>query len=206
MTHEAMRLKNASSFFREPVARCASAQTVRPHPSHLLRFDPLAIVAAALLCIAVVPRVDAQAELRPEVVPSVALPADLDRVLRDYERAWLAEDAKGLAALFIPDGMALPNGRPPARGAAEIAEAYASSAGSPLALRALAYSVSGDLAYIVGGFAPAAGEPDFGKFVLVLRRAANGRWLIAADIDNANAMPRRPPPQQHDPTKPAPQS
>jgi uncharacterized protein (TIGR02246 family) len=204
MTQKQMR--PSSAFFRKPAAACTSAQTVRPHDSHFFRIDRVAIVTAALLCVAAAPRVDAQAELRPELTPSVTLPADLDRVLRDYERAWLAKDAQGLAALFTPDGMALPNGRPPARGAAAIAEAYASSAGSPLALRALAYAVAGDLAYIVGGFAPATGEPDFGKFVLVLRRAADGRWLIAADIDNANAMPRRAPPQQHDPTKPAPQS
>jgi ketosteroid isomerase-like protein len=48
-----------------------------------------------------------------------------------------------------------------------------------------------------GAFAPAAGEPDSGKFVLVLRRGADGDWKIAADIDNVNAEPE-PEPEQSD--------
>jgi ketosteroid isomerase-like protein len=91
--------------------------------------------------------------------------------------------------------MALHNGSPPARGVAQISAGYAEAAGSPLSLRALAYAVSHDMAYIVGGFAPAAGEPDHGKFVLVLRRGSDGDWKIAADIDNTNALPGAPTPE-----------
>lgn len=124
--------------------------------------------------------------------PSVTLPPGLDRVLRDYERAWAAGDTAALARLFAPGGMALPNGRPPARGAEEIRAAYAAGSGSPLSLRALDFAVSGDLAYVIGGFGAAPDRPDFGKFVLVLRRGAGDRWLIVADMDNANAPPPRP--------------
>src|SRR5688572_10747688 len=46
-------------------------------------------------------------------LPSVALPAALDRVLRDYERAWRANDAPALAALFAEDGFVMQGGRPP---------------------------------------------------------------------------------------------
>lgn len=134
-----------------------------------------------------------------EPLASVALPADLDRVLRDYERAWIANDPAALAALFTTDGMALPNGQLPARGPEAIRKAYSQGAGGPLSLRALAYRVSGDLAYIIGGFGAAPDKPDYGKFVLVLRRGSDGRWMLLADIDNANRMP--PPP-----TPPAPQS
>jgi hypothetical protein len=38
-----------------------------------------------------------------------ALPPDLDRVLRDYERAWSAGDAKAIALLFTEDGVLLQN-------------------------------------------------------------------------------------------------
>jgi ketosteroid isomerase-like protein len=135
-------------------------------------------------------------------LPTVTLPPELDRVLRDYEQAWTQKQPSALAALFTAQGMALQNGSPPARGAAQIAARYAEAAGSPLSLRPLAYSVSHDMAYIVGGFAPAAGEPDSGKFVLVLRRGSDGRWEIAADIDNMNALPQAPLPEPAQPDAP----
>lgn len=126
-------------------------------------------------------------------LPSIALPPAIDRVLRDYEKAWAAKDDEALARLFTSDGYALPNGQPPAAGATAIRAAYAQNAGMPLALRALHYAESADMAYIIGGFSGEAGKPDFGKFVLVLRRGTDGIWRIAADMDNANALPKRAP-------------
>jgi ketosteroid isomerase-like protein len=126
-------------------------------------------------------------------LPSVQLPPELDRVLRDYEKHWSANKPADVAALFTADGMALPNGSPPAAGAAQITAAYARAAGQPLSLRAIHYTATADMAYIIGGFASEAGKPDGGKFVLVLKKAADGKWMIAADMDNMNAMPRRAP-------------
>lgn len=123
-------------------------------------------------------------------LPSTVLPTELDRVLRDYERAWAANDTVALSALFATDGMALPNGRPPALGASQIQSALSTGPGSPLVLRALSYSISNNLAYVVGGWTTSPGKPDSGKFVLVLRRDANDRWLIVADIDNLNSWPK----------------
>jgi len=167
-----------------------------------MRTKSLKSFAVALLLTA-----GAQAQELPEAVqmpsaalpsvalPTVALPPELDRVLRAYEQAWTQKQPSALAGLFTTDGMALHNGSPPARGVAQIAAGYAEDAGSPLLLRALAYAVSHDMAYIVGAFASAAGEPDHGKFVLVLRRGSNGDWKIAADIDNLNALPGAPTPE-----------
>ena len=127
--------------------------------------------------------------------PSVQIPAEFETLLRSYERAWSAKDAAALARLFSPGGMALPNGSPPAVGNEAIAAEYAKNAGGPLSLRAIAFTQSNDLAYMVGGFSQSGSEPDIGKFVLVLRRGADGKWLIAADIDNLNFRPSRPPGQ-----------
>lgn len=123
---------------------------------------------------------------------TVALPAEIDRVLKDYEKAWIAKDTGALAKLFTADGMALPSGQMPAQGEESIRKAYSQSVGAPLNLRPVAYSASGELAYVIGGWGGASDKPEFGKFVLVLRRV-NGLWLIAADMDNSN-MPRRAPP------------
>src|SRR6185436_2510558 len=84
-------------------------------------------------------------------LPSVNLPSELNRVLRDYERAWGARDAAGLSALFAEDGFVLQGGRPPVRGRSAIRAAYAGS-GGPLRLRAFAYATSGDVGYILGGY------------------------------------------------------
>jgi ketosteroid isomerase-like protein len=130
-------------------------------------------------------------------LPSVVLPPEVDRVLRDYEKAWQARDAAALAALFTEDGFVLSNGKPAVRGRAAIKQAYAEG-GGPLALRAFAYSLDGATGYIIGAYAGTKDSPDEGKFILALRRDRGGRWLIAADIDNTNSRPKRPaaPPSQ----------
>ena len=131
--------------------------------------------------------------------PSVAVPAEVDQLLHAYERAWAANDAQALAALFAPDGFALPGGQPPARGHERIRTVYSHGGGQPTTLRALDYRASGELAYVVGAYGPADSGRDVGKFVLVLRKV-DGRWLIAADIENAN---QRMGPPQRPPAKPA---
>lgn len=121
--------------------------------------------------------------------PSVPLPTELDRVLRDYERAWQARDAAALAALFTEDGMTLSSGLPLRRGRSAIQQGYATS-GGPLSLRAVSYATDDTVGYIIGGYSEKPGQPDIGKFVLALRRSPGGPWRIAADIDNSNQPPR----------------
>jgi uncharacterized protein (TIGR02246 family) len=118
--------------------------------------------------------------------PSVTLPGALERVLRDYEKAWTAKDAAGLAALFTPDGFVLSPGQPMARGRAAIESHYGKHGGGPLALRAVAFAVDGRHGYIIGAYAQKAGEPEIGKFTLTLRKVG-GRWLIFSDMDNGNS-------------------
>ncbi|MBK9062854.1 MAG: nuclear transport factor 2 family protein [Acidobacteria bacterium] len=128
----------------------------------------------------------------PTPIPSVPLPAELDRVLRDYEKAWSARDAAGLAALFAEDGFVLQGGKPPVRGRGAIQAAYEGHEG-PLALRAFAFGVEGATGWILGGYARKAGDPDDGKFTLTLRKERDGRWMIVSDMDNGNRPPRKQP-------------
>lgn len=120
----------------------------------------------------------------PPPLPSITLPPELDRVLRDYERHWRAGDENALAELFTEDGF-VPGRSGFVRGREAIRSTYESFSGD-LRLRALAYAVDDTVGYIVGGYRYGEGSGDGGKFVLALRRRPGGQWLIAADIDQSN--------------------
>ncbi|MBN6150499.1 DUF4440 domain-containing protein [Xanthomonas sp. AmX2] len=124
-------------------------------------------------------------------LPDVPLPPELDRVLRDYERAWRAGDAAALAALFAEDGFVLQSNRPPVRGRPAIRAAYAGEGGGPLRLRALAFSSTDTTGYIIGAYGYGNTPGDAGKFTLTLRRTPGGPWLIFSDMDNLNAAPKQ---------------
>ena len=119
-------------------------------------------------------------------LPTVSLPPELDRVLRDYERAWRAGDASALAALFAEDGFVLQGGRAPVRGRDAIRTAYTGQGGAGLRLRALAYSVADTVGYILGAYGHGETPGDQGKFTLTLRRSRGGPWQIFSDMDNAS--------------------
>src|SRR2546425_11636060 len=114
------------------------------------------------------------------------LPPELNRALRDYERAWRAKDASALADLFAEDGFVLSDGSPPAKGREAIRRAYA-NAGGPLWLRSVGHATDGDVGYIIGVFGHKQDGAVAGKVILALRRRAGGPWLIAADMDNSIA-------------------
>ncbi len=148
----------------------------------------VALSFLALTAVTVPPRAAAQTAAPP--IPSITLPAELDRVLRDYETAWRAGDHERLALLFTEDGFILPSGHPPMRGRAGIAAHYKGQ-GGPLHLRALAFQAGDSIGYIIGayGYGATAPVPDMGKFTLTLRRDPTGRWLIVSDMDNGNRRP-----------------
>lgn len=123
-------------------------------------------------------------------LPTVTLPSELDRVLRDYERHWRAGNGPALSELFTDDGFI--NRGTWIRGRDAIREAYSRSAGGDLRLRALGFATSDTVGYIVGGYRYGEATSDGGKFILALRRAPRGDWKIAADLDAAN-RPASPP-------------
>lgn len=131
-----------------------------------------------------------QAAPDAQTPPAISLPPELDRVLRDYEAAWRDGDGARLARLFTEDGFAVQSGSPIRRGHAEIAGGLTKPGGS-LQLTAYAFSSSGNVGYIVGGYRYPTTVGAGGRFVLALRSGADGRWLIAADLDNAGPRPQR---------------
>lgn len=164
-------------------------------PTLLARRGPMALVASLALLLPATALARPQAATAEEAPPSVELPAELARVLSDYESAWQRRDAAGLAALFAEDGFVMARGRQPVRGRAAIERHYAGS-GGPLALRAIAFQLAGDTGFVLGGYSRRRGERDDGKFTLTLRRGADRRFLIVSDMDNSNGpapQAKRPP-------------
>ncbi len=153
---------------------------------------PFLVVVVIGLMLAIEPSLaqDAPKPVTPMEFPSVTLPPELDRVLRDYERAWRAGDAAALAALFAEDGFILQSNRPPVRGRKAIQAAYEVGNGGPLRLRALAFHTEATTGYIVGAYGYGDGPGDTGKFTLTLRRTPGQPWLIFSDMDNQNAPPK----------------
>ena len=173
-----------------------------------MRRTMLAVVALSLMLVA--GPLFAQDPPAPATVTELsdsALPPDLDRVLRDYERAWHAGDAKAIASLFTEDGVLLQNYRRPIRGRPAIQAVYEGQRGSPLRLRALAYAGGDTVGYIVGGYRYGDAPHDIGKFTITLQRAPGKPWLISSDMDSMNAPPKpRPAPDTPAPTKTPPAS
>jgi ketosteroid isomerase-like protein len=147
----------------------------------------LARFVVALTVVIAGPRAGAQtpqAPPDPQTPAAISLPPAFDRVLRDYEAAWRDGDGPRLAALFTEDGFAVQSGSPIRRGRAAIASGLTKPGGT-LQLTAYAYSSSGNVGYIVGGYRYPTTVGVGGRFVLALRSGPDGRWLIAADLDNS---------------------
>ncbi|HET8712100.1 MAG TPA: nuclear transport factor 2 family protein [Gemmatimonadales bacterium] len=149
-------------------------------------------ITGVLLCLAIL--TSTAAAQSPASLPSVTLPPELDRVLREYEKNWRAGDENGLAALFTTDGF-VPSNTGFVRGRDAIVAQYKDQQGE-LNLRAHAYAMSDTVGYIVGAYGFGTDGADRGKFVLALRRARGGPWLIAADIDQFNRTGPAPTAQQ----------
>ena len=118
-------------------------------------------------------------------IPPVALPAELEQVLRGYESAYQRRDSSALAGLFTPDGMLLPVGKPVIRGQAAVGREL-SREGGALTLVPIAYGLADSVAYITGTFGAERSATAGGKFVLALQRSSSGEWRVAADIANPN--------------------
>jgi predicted TIM-barrel fold metal-dependent hydrolase len=149
---------------------------------------------------AAVPVADHHAHLRSRAVaalwhsrlPPVALPAALDRVLKDFARHWHARDEAAFADLFTEDGV-MQYGDAWRRGRAAIRIAQLDSKGADLALWAQQFEMDDSLAYIIGSYGHRT-QPDLadlGRLHWTLRRGRDGAWRIAASM-MGNVSPPSP--------------
>jgi len=116
------------------------------------------------------------------LVPTLAevdLPAEIDHVIRQWERATKAGDPSSLTTLFTADGL-LGQAAGWVRGSAAIRGAAAHFSPEDLRVRAHAFSVVDTVAIVTGSLADQASNPvrDVANVAFTLRRGGGHRWLI----------------------------
>jgi len=122
--------------------------------------------------------------------------AELGRMNRDFAAALNAKDAKAAAALYTEDAVLIPPGEPLVRGREAIEEYWrgAIEAGGvrDVSVETMDALSSGSLGYETGSFVLTANGPDGevvtdrGRYVELLRREPDGRWLSTHGIWNAS--------------------
>ena len=122
--------------------------------------------------------------------------AELGQMNRDFAAALNAKDAKAAAALYAEDAVLIPPGEPLVRGRDAIEEYWrgAIEAGGvrDVSVETMDALSSGSLGYETGSFVLTATGPDGeavtdrGRYVELLRREPDGRWLSTHGIWNAS--------------------
>jgi len=162
------------------------------------------IASIALLAGALTMTACAASEPAAPVHDMAADLAAITQVRDGYAAAFKAVDAAGIAALFEADGQMMEAGLPTATGTAAIEAAMKTAFGmmtrGDTIITPEKTDVVGDLAYEVGTFKSTAtmtgGEmmTDEGRYLVVLRRQADGSWKLVATIGNSPTMPAMPMP------------
>jgi len=121
---------------------------------------------------------------------------ELGQMNRDFAAALNAKDAEAAAALYTEDAVLIPPGEPLVRGRKAIEEYWRAAIESggvrDVSVETLDALSSGSLGYETGSFVLMANGPDGeavidkGRYIEVLRREPDGRWLSTHGIWNAS--------------------
>jgi uncharacterized protein (TIGR02246 family) len=126
----------------------------------------------------------------------------IDEATQTAMKAALAKDFATWAALFLDDAVVNPPNEPAVKGRTAI-RAWLEKFPPMTEFKLNNVMVEGreDLAYVLGTYTmtiapPGAPGPvkDSGKFVTVLRKQADGQWLVAVDMFSSD-LPAAPPPK-----------
>jgi len=139
----------------------------------------------------------ANADLFSGADPSAAAKREIDKVRDAYVAAWQASNAVQVSELYSEDALVLYPNQPPVVGRGAIVGYFTGFFGdfprNEFELVSSEIVVTDDWAYDQGtyrwtGFPRAGGPPeaDDGKYLVVLRRRADGSWKVARDMDNSN--------------------
>ena len=125
--------------------------------------------------------------------------AGVAKVRESYVKAVNAADAKGVAALYTPDGVEMPPNQPSVKGGAAV-EAYHQKLnalmGAQITISATETIVSGDTAVDIGTYSQtltpkaAGAKPikDTGKYIVILKQIG-GSWMVTHAIYNSDLPP-----------------
>ena len=124
-----------------------------------------------------------------------------------YLKASNAGDAKAIAALYTPDAVEMPPNEPMVKGRPAIESYYQKQMGQmsvKLALTAIETRTAGEWGYDVGTYTQTltpktgGGKPieDRGKYVVLLKKGADGKWLVSHAIYNSDLPPHAMPPMK----------
>lgn len=152
------------------------------------------LLLPALVLAALAPR-----PARAQAPDSAAVAAELDAVYARFTEGYRQADAALVAALYHEDALYLQPDTDIVRGRAAIADLFArflepfrrrGGAGPPISFEIVERRIAAELAWDVGYY-DIGGNGRDGKFVLLWRRGADGRWLIHADA-YSGLHPRQP--------------
>ena len=120
-------------------------------------------------------------------LPTVELPADIDRVIREWERLMRSPDPNGFVALFAEDALlSQPTGW--ARGRDAIANVARNSGTANVRVRAHQFAVADSIATVTGSLGDATTSRDIAKVTFTLRRGTGG-WLITSFLRENRPTP-----------------
>jgi len=161
-------------------------------------------IVSTLAIVAVTACAPAKSASTPD---SAAMAADLQAIgkVRDaFAAAFKAGDVAGVTALYTSDGLTQPNNQPTGSGPAGLAESFKGFFDqfklSAFTLTPVKTEASGNLGYDIGTYSMTATttKPHAdtvkidGRYVVVLRKGADGSWKAVADMDNLPMMPPMP--------------
>jgi uncharacterized protein (TIGR02246 family) len=129
-------------------------------------------------------------------------PAPIHAMRASFQTAYNAGDAAAVAALYEDDAIAMPDHRPLIEGRAAIQqwlqETFAQFT-PKLTLTSGDLEITGDLAHEHGSYTltltpKAGGEAmsENGKYLVILKRQADGAWKLHHNITNSNEPPPMP--------------